>query len=1138
MPEYLAPGVYVEEANTGNKPIEGVSTSTTGLVGVTERGPANVPILVTSHGEYRRWFGGYLEIGQFTDPAGNAHCYMPHASEGFFVNGGKRAYVVRVTSEDAVRADRRLFFDDPAVANPPPTVLLHAAEEGTGTAINPPSLYVLSLTGLAEDDLVRIGDGSRAEYRTIAGVDATSHHASLRLPLQRAHAVGAAIRQITIAPDAAFTGTFKLAADAAAGATKIGLVGTVPADLPTFVAGKLLEVGTGPGAEYVTVASAAVVGSQVNLTLALALQRDRAKDDAARPIDLPAGAGQTLAVAANGGDLLVHAGAGTFTAGKLAILDEATADQELRLVGELDQLELGIGPYDRYPARSVVDKVTIADDDRSITAASVGEATLTDVTGIVVGESLVTDKGTAIIKAVDTASKKVSFLVPLAAAPTAPSTAQLQPRKLTADVSAGAVTLPLDARIGLVVGDVIRVGTAPDHEFVTVASIADPRSVPPDSGAVVIDSPLRRGHARSAAVQRQSPPAVDAARQATPTLLDAGTGATQLLVSDGSSYAAGEVIRVTTPAGDAHYHVLAGNTAASPGSLQLDVALARSHGGGVSVVARQPLFMVRALDTGAWGNRVLITVAAEATGLLGRAEVTAATASPGPGIPSTLRLTTVTGVEAGTVLELRDPDDASRIGDLLKVKQIDRAANNLVILDAPGLSAAQLAAFTAAAVAGERLIVHSQEFRLEVLLLQPPSAAVPIRNDDLLDRELFRQLSMDPRHSHYFERVIGSTFTDGAAADDLGRPLRRSDRRSEGGSAYVRVHDLGKDDADMERVRLWPETLVDVLPSGLTRPARHRLGDGEPAAAFGDDSVSTMGDAMYLGVDDREPDRRTGIHALKNVWTISLVAAPGQVTPAVQQALIDHCEDQRYRFAVLDAQGPAADTLDDVQAQRQQFDTKYAAFYHPWLTIPDPFPTNLAAIAEYPIPPSGHVLGIYARTDDERGVHKAPANEVVAGLTGLTRYLNKSEQDILNAYPVNIDVIRDFRPNSRGIRLWGARCITSDSDWKYVNVRRLMIFLEDSIDRGLQWVVFEPNAEELWARVRRSVSNFLTTVWRNGALEGTTREQAFYVKCDRTTMTQDDIDNGRLICVIGVAPVKPAEFVIIRIGLWTADASS
>jgi phage tail sheath protein FI len=156
----------------------------------------------------------------------------------------------------------------------------------------------------------------------------------------------------------------------------------------------------------------------------------------------------------------------------------------------------------------------------------------------------------------------------------------------------------------------------------------------------------------------------------------------------------------------------------------------------------------------------------------------------------------------------------------------------------------------------------------------------------------------------------------------------------------------------------------------------------------------------------------------------------------------------------------------------------------------------------------------------------------------LSRLLNKEEQDILNPSPKNINVIRDFRPQGRGIRIWGARVITSDPDYKYVPVRRLLIFLEHSIDRGLQWVVFEPNAEPLWARVRQSVTSFLNVVWRNGALEGTKAEQAFFVKCDRTTMTQTDIDNGRLICVIGVAPVKPAEFVIIRIGLKTAEAES
>jgi len=211
--------------------------------------------------------------------------------------------------------------------------------------------------------------------------------------------------------------------------------------------------------------------------------------------------------------------------------------------------------------------------------------------------------------------------------------------------------------------------------------------------------------------------------------------------------------------------------------------------------------------------------------------------------------------------------------------------------------------------------------------------------------------------------------------------------------------------------------------------------------------------------------------------------------------------------------------------------------YHPWLLVPQPYPTAPGPTPPYPIPPSGHTIGIYARTDIERGVHKAPANELVRGALGLQRTLSKGEQDILNPYPVNINVIRDFRPNNRGIRAWGGRVITQDSAWKYVNERRLMIFIEHSLERGLQWVVFEPNAEPLWARVRRTISNFLTVVWRNGGLEGSKVEEAYFVKCDRTTMTQTEIDNGQLIVQVGVAPVKPAEFVIVRIGLWTAHAS-
>jgi phage tail sheath protein FI len=185
------------------------------------------------------------------------------------------------------------------------------------------------------------------------------------------------------------------------------------------------------------------------------------------------------------------------------------------------------------------------------------------------------------------------------------------------------------------------------------------------------------------------------------------------------------------------------------------------------------------------------------------------------------------------------------------------------------------------------------------------------------------------------------------------------------------------------------------------------------------------------------------------------------------------------------------------------------------------------------IPPGGHVAGIYARSDTERGVHKAPANETVRGVVDLEFQITKGEHDILN--PRGVNVIRAFP--GRGIRVWGARTLSSNTLWKYINVRRLFIFLEGSIEEGTQWVVFEPNDPKLWARVRAGLTEFLTRVWKDGALFGNTAEEAFFVKCDETTMTQADIDNGRLICIIGVAPVKPAEFVIFRIAQWRGGSS-
>jgi phage tail sheath protein FI len=290
---------------------------------------------------------------------------------------------------------------------------------------------------------------------------------------------------------------------------------------------------------------------------------------------------------------------------------------------------------------------------------------------------------------------------------------------------------------------------------------------------------------------------------------------------------------------------------------------------------------------------------------------------------------------------------------------------------------------------------------------------------------------------------------------------------------------------------------------------------------------------------DVATDKATGLEALAEIDDIAIVAAPDAGTfdvldtsIAVTNSLIAHAELTKYRIAVLD--GPRGSSMNEIRSFRGQFDSTRAALYHPWLEILDPLerPAQGAPPKKLLIPPSGAVCGIYARSDIERGVHKAPANEIVRGLTRFEANINTPRQEVLN--PEGINALRFFE--GRGNRVWGARTISSDPEWKYVNVRRLFIFIEHSIDKGTQWAVFEPNNERLWANIRQTVEDFLLNLWKDGALLGAKPEEAFFVRCDRTTMTQYDLDNGRLICLIGVAPVKPAEFVIFRIGQWTADA--
>ncbi len=292
----------------------------------------------------------------------------------------------------------------------------------------------------------------------------------------------------------------------------------------------------------------------------------------------------------------------------------------------------------------------------------------------------------------------------------------------------------------------------------------------------------------------------------------------------------------------------------------------------------------------------------------------------------------------------------------------------------------------------------------------------------------------------------------------------------------------------------------------------------------GADNYDSLHTGDFVGVDGGSGNR-TGIQALEDIDEVAICAVPGVWSGTVQSSLIQHCEFLKDRFAILDPRDRLG--IEDVRTFRDRFDTKYAALYQPWLVVRD-----VAADRDVQVPPSGHMAGVYARVDVERGVHKAPANVVIRGIRprtgqtgGLAQDITKREQDLLN--PRGINALRFFP--EFGQRVWGARTLSSDTTWKYVNVRRLFIQVEESLDEGLQWVVFEPNDEPLWALVRQTITNFLTTIWRTGALAGTTADEAFFVHCDHTTMSRDDIANGRLICVVGIAPVFPAEFVIIRV---------
>ena len=292
-----------------------------------------------------------------------------------------------------------------------------------------------------------------------------------------------------------------------------------------------------------------------------------------------------------------------------------------------------------------------------------------------------------------------------------------------------------------------------------------------------------------------------------------------------------------------------------------------------------------------------------------------------------------------------------------------------------------------------------------------------------------------------------------------------------------------------------------------------------------------------------DASERSGINGLEVAEDATIVCFPdlmalfqaGRIDmeglQAAQQAMLDHAQNMGDRVAILDAPPDMnPQQIRDWRMKEVNYDSKYGTLYYPWIKVADPLGNSSGMY----VPPCGHMAGIWARTDSTRGVHKAPANEVVAGCIGLQYQTTHNEQSILN--PVGINVIRSFP--GRGIRVWGARTISSDPAWRYLNVRRLFNYVSESLLTGTQWAVFEPNDMDLWERIKRDIRAFLTRVWLNGALFGRTANEAFYVKCDEENNPPETRDVGQLIIEIGMAPVKPAEFVIIRLSQWQSGGSA
>lgn len=1099
MPEFLSPGVFIEEVDAGPKPIEGVSTSTAGAAGVTTFGPTSgKPVLVTSFAEFVRIFGP--PVAEPTGALFNQWALNPQEGgrwwqfalsiKGFFDNGGQRIFVKRVFSKAGARAAKVEFGHG----------LVSEIEADAGAQDT--SLKLRHLIGISRFNDVSVFDPALVGTFKVLSYDAVSRTIRLDRRLDKALQAGKSFVEIRPRQPQEKTLTVRAKALGIWGndlraqvRPMVGTTASLLADPDTF------------GTAFKTSAASSELTWVIELADATGLAALTKVEIKGKPVDIshPDETMRTFEVQGKPPADIFDATEGLGEKQLMLATVSETVNPNTSLIKFVEGVsEVKIGDRLQVKGKGFV---VIAKPTGGLTVrppfgagVAIGDKVKVLRPDPALGEKLLIGVGTATITT---------------AAPTPTDTIKLN----TAEVS------------NLVVGDRIKVGNKV-HVVTEKLSTAGEFKVEPQFTAQA-SAEVKLFKVLVSAGTRRNMTLTD------PSALNDTNNNHFIFLPTGKEFTVADVT------GD---------------TIQFNPAIPL----GFDWVSRKIEYT--AADTQVKGTQPAgATLLIKNISLLKKGDAVTIGTSPDKHVLTADPTPATTDPASGTIKatpEFPDTTDGAAVHKIIQTTVADNTADwKLEVDNASGLKPQDHVL-----IKGEEIVIDGISGKVLSLSVQhdsggpwPTGTPVSLLRSatNTTDRSIVQVSGASQLYKGAIVEIDNGTQKEVATIESIDGDKVKLSKNLEG--SYLEGHKLRVVEAEIQarqvvnnrvvleesftNLRLVDDktssffvtavknssSLIEIAdplgPAFPDTPGELSVLANFPTSANGGlDPLADGADGLdqltvddFVGVDDGS-GKRTGIQALEDIDEISICLAPNVWSPTVHSALILHCETLKDRFAILDPKDGLS--IEQIRDVRENLDSKYAALYYPWLEVRDPIIGRNVQVA-----PSGHMAGIYARVDVERGVHKAPANEIIRGITKIADEVTKREQDLLN--PKGINALRFFP--GRGNRVWGTRTISSDSSWRYINVRRLFLFVEESIDEGTQFVVFEPNSDPTWARVRQTITNFLTTVWRSGALEGTTADQAFFVKCDRTTMSQDDIDNGRLICVIGIAPVKPAEFVIFKI---------